>query len=120
LESPENRCPLEPLLSLLTGQWTLHVLWVLSTYGPTRFGLLKRQLAGISAKVLTDRLRMLEEQGLLYRDYKPTIPPEVTYGLTEKGMDLRIVFASLEAVTEKWYRPQATEKLDGELPDTDR
>ena len=112
MEPLENRCPLEPLLSLLTGQWTLHILWVLSTYGPTRFGVLKRQMAGISAKVLTDRLRMLEEQGLLYRAYKPTIPPEVTYGLTERGTDLRIVFESLGAVTEKWYGPQAAEKPD--------
>jgi DNA-binding HxlR family transcriptional regulator len=72
-----NTCPLTPLLTMLTGPWTLHILWVLSTFGPTRFGVLKRQLDGVSSKVLTGRLRMLEESGVIDRTYKPTIPPEV-------------------------------------------
>ncbi len=100
--APPHPCPLAPLLTLLSGPWTLHIVWVLRTYGPTRFGALKRYLSGISSKVLTERLRMLEEQGLIYRDYNPTIPPEVTYGLTERGQDLHLVLDSLSAVVDKW------------------
>ncbi len=100
---PPSQCPLAPLLAILSGPWTLHIVWVLSTYGPTRFGALKRQLAGISAKVLTDRLRMLEAQNLIYRNYNPTIPPEVTYGLTDRGQDLHVVLDSLSAIGQKWY-----------------
>jgi DNA-binding HxlR family transcriptional regulator len=96
-------CPLAPLLALLTGPWTLHIIWTLSTQGPIRFGALKRQIEGISSKVLTERLRMLEEAGVVYRDYKPTIPPEVTYGLTERGEDLHVVLKQLDAIAQKWY-----------------
>jgi DNA-binding HxlR family transcriptional regulator len=97
-----DRCPVEPLLNLLSGPWTLQVIWILSTRGPHRFGSLKQQLGGISSKVLTDRLRMLEQEGLIYRDYNPTIPPEVTYGLTERGKDLEIVLNSISTVVQKW------------------
>lgn len=99
---PISLCPLAPLMTLLSGSWTLHIVWVLQTYGPTRFGALKRYLPGISSKVLTERLRMLEEQGLIYRDYNPKIPPEVTYGLTDRGQDLHLVLESLQAVVQKW------------------
>jgi DNA-binding HxlR family transcriptional regulator len=97
-----HQCPLAPLLTLLSGQWTLQIIWVLSTRGATRFGSLKQQVGGISSKVLTDRLRMLELEGLIYRDYNPTVPPEVTYGLTEKGQDLNIVLDGLSAIIQKW------------------
>lgn len=101
-DKPIN-CPLAPLLSLLTGPWTLHIIWVLSTHGPTRFGALKRQLDGISSKVLTERLRTLEEASVIYRSYKPTIPPEVTYGLTDRGEDLHVVLDQLSTIARKWY-----------------
>ena len=97
-----SQCPLSPLFAMLSGQWTLHILWLLRIE-PTRFGVLKRQLEGISSKVLTDRLRRLEKQGLIYRDYNPTIPPEVTYGLTERGQDLHVLLDSLNALGQKWY-----------------
>ena len=90
------------LLETLTRPWTLHILWVLSTNGPTRFGALRRSVPGISARVLTERLRGLEEQGFLYRDYKPTIPPEVTYGLTKRVKDIEKVLAELNRLARKW------------------
>jgi DNA-binding HxlR family transcriptional regulator len=70
--------------------------------GPLRFGALKRQLEGISSKVLTDRLRMLEREGLIFRDHKPTIPPEVTYGLTAHGNELGDALDALEVVARRW------------------
>jgi DNA-binding HxlR family transcriptional regulator len=93
---------MDSLLRLLMGPWTTYVLWVLSTNGPTRFGELKRRVPGVSAKVLTDRLRMLVDAGVIYRRYEPTIPPRVTYGLAERGEELRDILDSLNAVALRW------------------
>ncbi len=80
-----------------------------ATIGPNRFGALKRQLQGVSSKVLTDRLRVLEEAEIIYREYKPTIPPEVTYGLTARGEDLIVVLDQLAAIAHKWYEQERQE-----------
>jgi DNA-binding HxlR family transcriptional regulator len=96
-------CPIDRLLNLLSGPWTMYILWVLQSQGPMRFGALKRHVEGISTKVLTERLRMLEAEGLLYRAYVPTVPPEVTYGLAERMKDLTEVLEQLNAIAQRWY-----------------
>ena len=96
-------CPMGMLLNLLGGTWTFYILWILRNNGPTRFGALKRQIEGISSKVLTEKLRMLEEAEIIYRTYEPTIPPQVTYGLTEKSQDLIVVLDQLAQIAHKWY-----------------
>lgn len=103
LPNKSTSCPVTALTNLLIGPWTLYILWILRSKGPTRFGALKRQLEGISSKVLTEKLRMLEEAEVIYRLYEPTIPPQVTYGLTERAQDLIVVLDQLEAVAHKWY-----------------
>jgi DNA-binding HxlR family transcriptional regulator len=103
----EHVCPMTGLLETLTRPWTLHILWTLSHNGPTRFGALRRSVAGISSRVLTERLRTLEEKGFLYRDYKPTIPPEVTYGLTKRVKDIQKVLADLGKLAQKWQMEDA-------------
>ncbi len=50
---------------------------------------------------------MLEEKGFLYRDYKPTIPPEVTYGLTKRVKDIQKVLADLGRLAQKWQMEDA-------------
>ena len=80
-------CPMDSLLRLLMGPWTTYILWVLRSNGPTRFGELKRKVPGVSAKVLTERLRMLAEAGVVHRRFEATIPPQVTYSLTARGED---------------------------------
>jgi DNA-binding HxlR family transcriptional regulator len=110
----EQVCPIGGLLETLTRPWTLHILWALSHNGPTRFGVLRRSVAGISSRVLTERLRALEEKGFLYRDYKPTIPPEVTYGLTKRVKDIQKVLAELGRLAQKWKMEDApAENGDG-------
>ena len=47
---------------------------------------------------------MLETEGLIFHDHKPTIPPEVTYGLTEHGKELGNALDSLEAVATRWQK----------------
>ncbi|MFQ5785545.1 MAG: winged helix-turn-helix transcriptional regulator [Alphaproteobacteria bacterium] len=101
---------MDSLLRLLMGPWTTYLLWVLRCRGPLRFGALKREVAGISAKVLTERLRMLERAGVVYRDHKPTIPPQVTYGLTPRGDELGGVLDSLDAIARRWRAEQTGER----------
>jgi DNA-binding HxlR family transcriptional regulator len=95
-------CAIGGLLELLTRPWTLHILWSLSTNGPTRFGVLRKNVSGISSRVLTERLRTLEEKGFVFRDYQPTIPPAVTYGITDRMKDIEKVLAQLEGLARKW------------------
>jgi DNA-binding HxlR family transcriptional regulator len=95
-------CAIGGLLELLTRPWTMHILWSLSTNGPMRFGAVRKSVAGISARVLTERLRTLEEAGFVFRHYQQTIPPAVTYGITDRMKDIEKVLAQLEALARKW------------------
>jgi DNA-binding HxlR family transcriptional regulator len=95
-------CAIGSLLELLARPWTLHILWSLSTNGPMRFGVLRKNVVGISSRVLTERLRTLEEKGFVFRDYQPTIPPAVTYGITDRMKDIEKVLALLEGLSRKW------------------
>jgi DNA-binding HxlR family transcriptional regulator len=95
-------CPMDYILRMLMGPWTTYIVYNLRTYGPQRFGELKRRVAGISAKMLTERLRTLEGAGLIKRDYEATIPPKVTYSLTPRGHELDVVLESLAEVAIRW------------------
>lgn len=97
-------CPMAGLLEVLTRPWTMHILWALSTNGATRFGALRRQIEGISSRVLTERLRLLEQKGFIYRDYEPTIPPSVTYGITKRMKDIQKVLSELDHLARKWQQ----------------
>jgi DNA-binding HxlR family transcriptional regulator len=98
-EIPKD-CPLEECLELLAGAWTPKVLWHLRP-GARRFGELRRLLAGVSAKVLTTRLRELEERGLVARDVLPTSPPSVQYTLTPLGHEIQPVLCTIADVGKK-------------------
>jgi DNA-binding HxlR family transcriptional regulator len=80
----------------------MHILWALSHNGPMRFGVLRRQVDGISSRVLTERLRTLESAGFVFRHYVQTIPPAVTYGITERMKDIEKVLTQLEGLSRKW------------------
>src|SRR5580704_8137668 len=95
-------CAIGGMLELLTRPWTLHILWALSHEGPLRFGVLRKQIDGISARVLTERLRTLEGAGFVFRHYEQTIPPAVTYGITDRMKDIEKVLAQLEGLARKW------------------
>ena len=61
-----------------------------------------RRVAGISAKMLTERLRTLEGAGLVHRDYEASIPPRVTYALTGRGHELDEVMGTLAEIGTRW------------------
>jgi DNA-binding HxlR family transcriptional regulator len=95
--------PLSKLLGLLSSRWTVLLLHRLHVEGPTRFGELRRRLGAISTKTLTERLRFLEAEGLISRHYEPTVPPQVTYALTDRVMELEPVIIELDRIAERWY-----------------
>jgi DNA-binding HxlR family transcriptional regulator len=98
---------MDAILRLLMGPWTTYILWNLRTNGPTRFGELKRCVAGVSAKMLTERLRLLEGVGIVSRHYEATIPPQVTYALTTRGNELSGVFQALNDIATRWAAQDA-------------
>lgn len=100
-ETLAKGCPLERLGRLLRGTWTLQVLWVLGEGTPLRFGDLRTVIEGISAKVLTERLRVMEHAGLIWRCHEEGVPPKVTYGLTEVGTELHDGLKRLGRITDK-------------------
>jgi len=73
---------------------------------------LRKNVAGISSRVLTERLRTLEDKRFVFRHYEPTIPPAVTYGITERMKDIEKVLTQLEALARKWQGEGA--KVAGE------
>jgi DNA-binding HxlR family transcriptional regulator len=101
---------MDAILRLLMGPWTTYILWVLQDQGPLRFGVLKRAVPGISTRVLTGRLRMLQAAGVIWREQTETIPPAVTYGLTERGRELREVLDSLGDIARRWQEEGAFEQ----------
>lgn len=111
-------CPMDALLRLLMGPWTTYILWLLYSNGVLRFGQLKRFMPDVSAKVLTERLRMLEQAHLVHRDYQPSIPPQVSYSLTEKGRDLQNVLEGLNVLAMKWHHSDnPAPDAEGAAPD---
>ena len=98
-----EQCPLEHGLKFLAGAWTHQILWYLRTEA-RRFGDLKRDLNGVSSKVLTTRLRELEEQGVITRTVMPTSPPTVEYALTSLGVRFRPVLDAIVDVSKELRR----------------
>src|SRR5438270_9037136 len=102
-ESDNTHQPLAKLLGILSSPWTLLLLHRLHIDGPTRFGELKRRLGAISTRTLTQRLRLLQSEGWVSRHYEPTVPPQVTYALTQRVLELNAVMEELDRIAERWY-----------------
>lgn len=90
----EERCVLNELLYLLSKRWMTDVLFSIED-GNTRFTGLKENLEHISDHILADRLRVLEQHGLILKSYLPGNPPRTEYNLTSKGTDLSALLEGL-------------------------
>lgn len=88
-------CPVGPVVDIVFSRWTTPILWTLHAHGRRRFVELQRGIAGITPKVLTQRLRQLERDGLVVRTYYPEVPPRVEYEISELGRSLGPLFATL-------------------------
>lgn len=94
-ETEHNDCrPVGEILNQIGGKWTVLIINKLSA-GSLRFGELKRDIGGISQKMLTSTLRDLERDGFVSRTLTPTIPPRVDYELTDLGHDLQVPLGAL-------------------------
>lgn len=80
-------CGLDAAVDVVGGKWKPMVLWALSV-APRRFGVLRRELPGVSEKVLTQQLRELERDGIVRREVHAQVPPKVEYSLTDLGAEL--------------------------------
>lgn len=88
-------CPISPVVDLVFSRWSTPILWVLKEHGRQRFVQIRRRLPAITPKVLTERLRQLERDGLITRSYHPEIPPRVEYEISDLGRTLGPVFSVL-------------------------
>ena len=87
-------CPVATAVSLIGGKWKLLIIRNLKER-PWRFNELQRDIEGISQKVLTDSLRQMIDDGLVYRHHYQEIPPKVEYGLTELGKEMLPIIDAL-------------------------
>lgn len=87
-------CPVETTLMLISDRWKVLIIRDLLD-GTKRFGELKKSVGNISQKVLTSKLRSMEEDGLLTRKVFPEVPPRVEYTLTETGYSLKPILDSM-------------------------
>ena len=99
-ELPE--CPVDTTVQLIGSKWKLLILRNLMQR-PWRFNELKKDLEGISQKVLTDSLRSMEADGILRRTVYPEVPPRVEYALSEVGESLRPLVKAMEE-WGTWYK----------------
>ncbi|MCO5951146.1 winged helix-turn-helix transcriptional regulator [Mucilaginibacter flavidus] len=83
----EEKCALNELIYLLSKRWMTEVLFGIED-GHKRFTALKESLEHISDHILADRLKLLEQHGLIQKTYVPGTPPRTDYALTNKGVEL--------------------------------
>jgi len=105
-------CPTNAALTLLNGRWTPHIVHTLLR-GQTRFNEIAREI-GINPRTLRERLRELEQDGVVARRVISMMPPNVEYTLTEMGTSLGPIFAALAAWGMKWI--PAPSEHQGVLP----
>jgi len=96
-----NVCPVARTAEIIAGKWTLLIIRDLAS-GVKRFNQLERSLHGISPKTLSERLRYLEEEGIILRQTFAEVPPRVEYSLTEKGYDLVDLIETMRNYGKRW------------------
>lgn len=94
-------CPVARTADLIGNKWTPLIIRDL-VKGEKRFSELERSLRGISPKTLSERLKKLEEAGVVNRTCFAEVPPRVEYTLTEKGFALLPVIESMRAYGNEW------------------
>jgi DNA-binding HxlR family transcriptional regulator len=97
---PADSCPIGVCMELVGGAWTPNIIWQLSG-GARRFGELRNDIQPISAKMLSARLKEMEENGVVDRRVVDTSPPSVEYSLTDLGHEL---VPAIEAIARVGYK----------------
>lgn len=101
-------CPkFEKAISLLSQRWTTLVIYQL-LLGKQRFSEIQSAI-GISGKVLSDRLKELEQQGIINREVIPETPVIIEYSLTEKGHSMEPILRTIEDWSQEWVKSESEE-----------
>jgi DNA-binding HxlR family transcriptional regulator len=101
-----NICPkFEKAISLLSHRWTALVIYQLLS-GPGRFSEIQASI-GVSGKVLSDRLKELEQQGIVKREVIPETPVIIEYSLTDKGLSMEPILRTIENWSQTWVKPES-------------
>ena len=100
IDGPPDTCPIYMTLAAIGGRWKPLIIYRLFQ-GTKRFSELKRGIAGVTQKMLTQQLRELERSGLVTRKVYPEVPPRVEYSLTITGESLRGVMQAMSAWGER-------------------
>jgi DNA-binding HxlR family transcriptional regulator len=98
----QEKCEVLDIWEVLGKRWSLNILRNLSAKDTIRFNELKKLLHGISSTVLSERLRELELEGLIYKRIYPEVPLRVEYRLTIRAKDLEPILHSLANWVNKW------------------
>jgi DNA-binding HxlR family transcriptional regulator len=93
-------CAVEAAMSLIDGKWKSVVLFHLMD-GTMRFNELRRQIPGVTQRMLTNQLRELEQDGLVARQVYAQVPPKVEYSLTPLGETMTPILRALKAWGDK-------------------
>jgi DNA-binding HxlR family transcriptional regulator len=102
MEARKNSsCPVERTLYILRDVWTFMILRDLCDYS-RGFNQLKSSVEGISSRMLSEKLKFLEEEGIISRKVSDSRPVRVTYTLTDKGKSLSGVVETMRNWGEKW------------------
>lgn len=112
---PPPGCPMGACMALLGGAWTPNLVWQLSG-GPRRFGELRKNIPGISPKMLAARLRILEAKGVVTREVAPSSPPSVEYTLSELGVELIPVIDAIVKVGTRLRESGPGDRAHGRAP----
>lgn len=104
-------CPVARTAELMGNKWTPLIVRDLAR-GQRRFSELERSLAGISPKTLSERLKRLEEAGVVDRACYAEVPPRVEYSLTAKGHALLPVIESMREFGASWLVPADCPEAD--------
>jgi len=105
-----NVCRVDDALGILVGKWKPIILLHLLNADKLRFNELKRNMEGITQKMLTQQLRELEEEDIIARKVYPEVPPKVEYSITEYGKSLKPILESMhEWGTKHTLRKQQKE-----------
>ena len=88
-------CPVATTVQVIGSKWKLLIMRNLLER-PWRFNELKKNLVGISQKVLTDSLRSMEEDGIITRTVYPEVPPQVEYALSDLGESMRPILTAMQ------------------------
>ncbi|MBZ6014266.1 helix-turn-helix transcriptional regulator [Leuconostoc gelidum subsp. gelidum] len=91
-------CPVQDTIAVVKGKFTVEILEAIHN-GYNHYGTMKNQISTINPRILATRIKDLEANGIITREHLPTIPPQIAYHFTDKGLKLLQLVPEIKA----WY-----------------